>query len=140
MSRDDQADVDGCTGPDAPWQLYVIEAVAANDQFVLGECIASTGETTLWLLRACVLDRDHQQHGRTDAAHEQLGPLPQIYRRRLRGVPARCGAARRNGQACRNVVARGADRCWHHDGMEVHHGSPPAVSLTSISPSRKGGA
>jgi hypothetical protein len=44
--------------------------------------------------------------------HEQLGPLPALYRHRL--DQHRCGRPRRDGKPCRTPVARSGLTCANH--------------------------
>jgi hypothetical protein len=51
-------------------------------------------------------------------AHEQLGPLPASWRRRVYGDP-RCGALTASGRPCRHKVMEPGDHCSLHHRCEL---------------------
>lgn len=51
--------------------------------------------------------------GCADQPHEQTGPLPALWRRRINGDP-RCGQPTRAGRPCRIRVANRGDACGAH--------------------------
>ncbi|WP_207544947.1 hypothetical protein [Mycobacterium lehmannii] len=76
-------------------------------------CITATGDDALWLVSLDELDAEHPRRGDANQPHEQLGPLPAVWRRRLCGDP-RCGAPTAAGRPCRMKVASHGEVCDVH--------------------------
>lgn len=88
-------------------------------------CVTATGDDVLWLVSVDELDAEHPRHGDANQPHEQLGPLPAVWRRRLRIAPNGehlCAAFNKKGLPCGNTVLRAGERCL------VHRGKPDANS------------
>ena len=93
--------------------VSTVTALDNGDQ--LAVCVDPTGQTHYWLLRPLCAEHEAEAvHGRGDAAHEQLGPLPEIYRLRLAQPAALCGRPCRSGRPCRNPTSGSATSCHHH--------------------------
>lgn len=50
--------------------------------------------------------------------HEQLGPLPELWRQRVAAAPLRCGRITRAGSRCRAQVGAAGQPCRHHRDAE----------------------
>ncbi len=66
------------------------------------------GSESLWLL----VPGDDDGPASPPPAHEQTGPLPESYQRRL--AQLRCGRPRVDGLPCRTPVAAVGQACSHH--------------------------
>ena len=66
------------------------------------------GSESLWLL----VPGDDDGPASPPPAHEQTGPLPESYQRRL--AQLRCGRPRVDGLPCRTPVAAVGQTCSHH--------------------------
>jgi hypothetical protein len=113
---------------ESPRRLYISDLVQLDHELAVGMCVGADGQTSYWILRTPIRGGDSRHHGRPDAVHEQLGPLPANIRQRL-AVPTRCAAPRHDGLQCRNRVRRG-EHCRHHHHADRHpehdaEGVPP---------------
>lgn len=89
--------------------------------YVAAVAVAADGRTDLVLANEELVgdDRHTYNHATPEARHEQLGPLPLEYvrritinNRRLRGH--RCGRRTKSGTVCRMRVPNPGDACeWH---------------------------
>lgn len=83
--------------------------------------IGPQGDTVLWLMGPDLDGDTYGNAGPQAAPHEQTGPLPPLYRHRLRAVLLTCGAPTiTTGRPCRYPVTRPGDRCHHHRHQETH--------------------
>jgi len=70
--------------------------------------VHSDGSETMWLL----VPGGDDGPASPPPAHEQTGPLPESYQRRL--AQPRCGQPRLDGRPCRTPVARSGLTCANH--------------------------
>lgn len=89
--------------------------------------VTHDGRDTLWIVDDAELHAEHPRCGNGDQAHEQVGSLPAVWRRRVYGDP-RCGAPTTAGRPCRMKVACQGDVCEVHRkprcdgcGQIMHH-------------------
>jgi hypothetical protein len=101
-------------GRNARSLVFSITELGNGDR--LAECVDSAGEVGYWLLRPlCERHEVVAEHGSTSESHHDcLGPLPDVYQRRLLRTPLRCGHPRRDGRACRAEVTTIGQACHHH--------------------------
>lgn len=79
--------------------------------------VNADGTEALWLVSKDHLGADNPDSGDANQPHEQLGPLPQAVRERIRAAGrARCGRPTASGRPCRTQVAQAGDGCRHHGG------------------------
>lgn len=86
--------------------------VPIGDDYALAECVGPDGTTWPWILH-----RDDQAAAGYNAPHEDLGPLPYEYRRRLAWDKPRCTATKANGCRCTAAPAPGGELCRTHAKM-----------------------
>jgi len=103
------------------WDRSVCLCDAGAPGYVVAVCVTRSGDDVLWIVNADELDADNPRTGNADQPHEQTGPLPLDYVRRLtiatrqghqRGH--RCGRRTRSGTVCRSRVTDPGTACqWH---------------------------
>jgi hypothetical protein len=79
-------------------------------------CVTASGEDVLWLVSVEELNAEHPRCGSGEQLHDQLGPLPLEYVRRLTITRRthRCGRPTKSGRPCRTPVVHPGDTCaWH---------------------------
>ncbi|MEX3650378.1 hypothetical protein [Mycolicibacterium porcinum] len=81
--------------------------------YSLAVCVTATGDGVLWMVSLDELDARHPRQGNGNQAHEQVGRLPAVWRRRILGDP-RCGAPTTAGRPCRTRVANQGEVCGVH--------------------------
>jgi hypothetical protein len=83
----------------------------------LAIAIRDDGEELYWIVCDAELDAARPRFGNADQPHEQLGPLPAMWRHRVALAPLRCRrTTTRTGRPCRILVSRPGDACsWHRD-------------------------
>jgi hypothetical protein len=104
-------DFDGFTLVD--WERSVCLCDVGPVGYVLAVAVANDGADTLWIVDEAELYAERPRHGNADQPHEQIGPLPAVWRRRLHGDP-RCGAPTAAGRPCRMKVANHGEVCEVH--------------------------
>lgn len=79
--------------------------------------VAPNGDDVAWLVdEAEFLKGADAQQGNANQVHEQVGPLPAIWRHRIALAPHRCGRARTDGRPCRQLVGAPGRTCaWHSE-------------------------
>jgi hypothetical protein len=86
--------------------------------YVAAVLVAADGRQDLVLVHEELIGDDAHSYNHTtpEAAHEQAGPLPLEFVRRITisRRTHRCGRRTKSGSACRTPVARPGDACtWH---------------------------
>jgi hypothetical protein len=79
------------------------------------------GNETYWLIHKELLGEDGVDHGNEQPPHEQLGPLPLDYVRRItisRRRYTRCGRRTQAGTPCKIRVDRPGQACGWHRGTD----------------------
>ena len=101
-----------------------------NGDYVATDAIAADGTEHLAIVERAINDDPlpYDPTCRDDAPHEQLGPLPGKYTRRLRGNPL-CGPPTAAGTPCGHPVPLPGNACaWHgraESGNRLAPGSTP---------------
>lgn len=85
-----------------------LHELCLGDGWHAGVGIGPDGTSWPWIVAP---DTDEPGH-RVIPAHEQLGPLPALYRHRI--SQHRCGRPRRDGKPCRTPVAHQGLTCANH--------------------------
>lgn len=83
--------------------------------YLAATAIEFNGDEHLVLVERSAIGDDAVRYDATcrDVAHEQIGPLPAIWRHRVALAPHRCGALTKTGRPCRVLVAE-PGRCPRH--------------------------
>ena len=92
---------------------------ASNADYLAALVVEADGTERLVLVeKASIGDPDAGYNAACpDAPHEQTGPLPSVFKRRVYGDP-RCGAPTTSGRPCRHKVRAPGDRCSLHRRCE----------------------
>jgi hypothetical protein len=96
-----------------------------GDGYAAATAVAADGSTHLLLAQVDAIGDDRVTYDPTcqGAAHEQTGPLPLEFVRRLtiaRRRGNRCGRRTKSGTVCRMRVSRAGDACdWHRSGATL---------------------
>ena len=98
---------------------------AGQPDYLAAVAIGPDGEQRLVLARRDAIGDSNVTYDGTcsDAVHEQLGPLPMEYVRRLTiASRARCGRRTKAGAPCRMRVDRAGQACeFHRDDDRTRH-------------------
>lgn len=98
---------------------------AGAPDYLLGIAIGADGQEDFVLIHQSVVGDENHTYNRTtpEAPHEQIGPLPLEYVRRITisRRTHRCGCpTKTTGRPCRTPVVRPGDACgWHR--TEARH-------------------
>lgn len=103
------------TSPDPRPVLDRDRSCSLGDDLQAAVIVYADGSTWPWLVRPTAPpDAVDGCSCAGHAPHDQDGPLPAVYRIRIRAARFRCGARTVSGRPCRTPVAGPADRCHHH--------------------------
>ncbi|OSC32051.1 hypothetical protein B8W69_02845 [Mycobacterium vulneris] len=94
---------------------------AGRPDYWAAVCVNASGDDVLWLISVDELDAEHPRHGNGDQPHEQLGPLPIEFVRRLTisRRTNRCGRRTQAGRPCRIRVPAEGQACeWHRTKVD----------------------
>jgi hypothetical protein len=99
------------------WDRSACLGDVGSTGYVVAWSVIADGEDMAWLVNeAELLKGGNAQHGSANQVHEQLGPLPELWRHRVALAPYRCGRPRADGRACRqSVKAPGRPCVWHSE-------------------------
>jgi hypothetical protein len=109
---------------DLAGKFLVYDTIVLSSGDRVAECVDTDGTVAYWLLRpvrsAHEADAVHGSvHG---ALHERLGPLPDDFQDRVRGVPLRCGRRTQGGRGCRSKVSDVGQVCHLHGPAKLVDG------------------